>query len=127
MKYTLYPLCCLQGLFNVLQMCHSPVHVQLPDAACCLCCSIPLIPNHGNHELEPQHNATYAAGVANNTQFQSYIARNPTSILAGASGSDSPLWFSVNVGPAHMIYLSNYANFAVGSDQYEWLMDDLAA
>lgn len=92
-----------------------------------LSCSIPLIPNHGNHELEPQHNATYAAGLANNTQFQSYISRNPTSILAGASGSDSPLWYSVNVGPAHMIYLSNYADFAVGSDQYDWLMADLAA
>ena len=92
----------------------------------CLC-SIPLIPNHGNHELEPQFNATYGTGLANNTQFQSYISRNPVSILAGASGSDSPLWYSVNVGPAHMIYLSNYADFYVGSDQYNWLMTDLAS
>jgi len=92
----------------------------------CLC-SIPLIPNHGNHELEPQFNATYGVGLANNTQFQSYISRNPVSVLANASGSDSPLWYSVNVGPAHMIYLSNYANFAVGSDQYNWLMTDLAS
>lgn len=89
--------------------------------------SIPLIPNHGNHELEPQFNATYGVGLANNTQFQSYISRNPVSVLANASGSDSPLWYSVNVGPAHMIYLSNYANFAVGSDQYNWLMTDLAS
>jgi len=92
----------------------------------CLC-SIPLIPNHGNHELDPQFNGTYGVGLANNTQFQSYISRNPVSVLANASGSDSPLWYSVSVGPAHMIYLSNYANFAVGSDQYNWLMTDLAS
>ena len=42
------------------------------------------------------------------------------------SGSDNPLWYSSNVGPAHMIYLSNYADFSVGSDQYNWLVSDLA-
>ena len=46
--------------------------------------------------------------------------------MAALSGSDSPLWYSSNVGPAHMIYLSNYADFAVGSDQYNWLVQDLA-
>lgn len=89
--------------------------------------SIPLIPNHGNHELEPQFLATYSSGLSNNTQFQSYISRFPTSIMASASGSDSPLWYSVNVGPAHMVYLSNYADFQVGSDQHNWLLRDLAA
>lgn len=88
--------------------------------------SIPLIPNHGNHELEPQFNATYGVGLNGSHQFQSYIARNPVSILANASGSDSPLWYSVNMGPAHMVYLSNYADFHVGSDQYNWLVNDLA-
>ena len=89
-------------------------------------CRIPLLPNHGNHELEPQYLATYGTGLANGTQFQSYVARNPTSINANVSGSDSPLWYSANVGPAHMIYLSNYADFYVGSDQYNWLVADLA-
>ncbi|DBA96972.1 TPA: hypothetical protein ACH3X1_001296 [Trebouxia sp. C0004] len=88
--------------------------------------TIPLLPNHGNHELEPQFLATYASGLANGTQFQSYVSRNPTNIVANASGSASPLWYSANVGPAHMIYLSNYADFAVGSDQYNWLVKDLA-
>ncbi|DBA81199.1 TPA: hypothetical protein ACH3X2_007015 [Trebouxia sp. C0005] len=87
---------------------------------------IPLLPNHGNHELEPQYLATYASGLANGTQFQSYVSRNPTNIVANASGSDSPLWYSANAGPAHMIYLSNYADFSVGSDQYNWLVQDLA-
>ena len=42
------------------------------------------------------------------------------------SGSDNPLWYSTNLGPAHMVYLSNYADFSVGSPQYDWLVSDLA-
>ena len=103
---------------------YTHAKVSLPNTLCC--CRIPLLPNHGNHELEPQYLATYASGLNNNQQFQSYVSRNPTNILAGQSGSDSPLWYSVNVGPAHIIYLSNYADFAVGSDQYNWLVHDLA-
>lgn len=57
-------------------------------------------------------------------QFQSYIARNP--VPAAQSGSNNPLYYSVNVGPAHMIYLTSYDNFTAGSDQYKWLVSDLA-
>lgn len=101
------------------------MHCQTSSTFISGVCRIPLLPNHGNHELEPQYAAKYASGLANNTQFQSYVARNPTSINAARSGSDSPLWYSANVGPVHMIYLSNYADFAVGSDQYDWLVEDL--
>ncbi len=89
-------------------------------------CSIPLIPQHGNHELEPQFRGAYGIGLDGNLQFQSYVARNPVKALADASGSDNPLWYSVDVGPAHMVYLSNYAEFEKGSDQYRWLLKDLA-
>ena len=40
-------------------------------------------------------------------QFQSYIHRNP--VPYQASGSDNPLWYSVNLGDIHMVYLSNCA------------------
>lgn len=89
--------------------------------------SIPLLPQHGNHELEPQYSSNYGVGLDGGHQFQSYVARNPVATLAGASGSDRPLWYSVDVGPAHMVYLSNYAEFEVGSDQYEWLRKDLSS
>lgn len=95
------------------------------DTVSVCACRIPLLPNHGNHELEPQFGSTYKAGIANNTQFQSYLARNPTGVNADRSGSSSPLWYSANVGPVHMIYLSNYEDFSVGSDQYDWLVEDL--
>lgn len=90
-------------------------------------CRIPLIPQHGNHELEPQYKGNYGTGLDNGCQFQSYVARFPVASLAKASGSGSPLWYSVDAGPAHMVYLSNYANFERGSDQYKWLLKDLAS
>ena len=93
----------------------------------CIHCSIPLMPQHGNHELEPQYSGNYGVGLDGGRQFQSYVARNPVAALATASGSSSPLWYSVDVGPAHMVYLSNYAEFGVGSDQYEWLRKDLSS
>ena len=66
----------------------------------------------------------YSTGVSGGIQFQSYINRNP--VPHTQSGSDSPLWYSVDVGPAHMIYLTNYDSFTEGSDQYTWLANDLA-
>ncbi len=91
------------------------------------------MPQHGNHELEPQYSGNYSVGLDGGRQFQSYVVRNPVAALAAASGSGSPLlcgcWTgtSVDVGPAHMVYLSNYAEFEVGSDQYEWLRKDLSS
>lgn len=87
-------------------------------------CSVPFLPQHGNHEIEAQYLGVDVAGLDNGLQFQSYVARNPTPHTQ--SGSDNPLWYSVNMGPAHMIYLTSYDNFAVGSDQYDWLLNDLA-
>ena len=90
-----------------------------------------LIPTHGNHELEPQGNATYRAGLAplpshpEGSQFQSYLKRNP--IPYNQSGSTSPLYYSVDLGPAYIVHLSNYDDFAVGSPQYNWLLSDLGA
>ena len=43
-----------------------------------------------------------------------------------ASGSPSYFFYSVNVGPSHNIFLSNYIDYTVGSQQYIWLKADLA-
>lgn len=87
------------------------------------------IPTHGNHELEPQGNATYHAGLypteefPEGSQFQSYVKRNP--VPYNQSNSASPLYYSVDLGPAHIIHLTNYDDFAIGSSQYDWLVNDL--
>lgn len=43
-----------------------------------------------------------------------------------ASASPSYFFYSVNVGPSHNIFLSNYIDYTVGSQQYIWLNADLA-
>ncbi|KAK9824485.1 hypothetical protein WJX72_010710 [[Myrmecia] bisecta] len=85
---------------------------------------VPLIPNHGNHELEPQGDGHYAAGLDGGRQFTPYISRIP--VPYQGSGSPSPLYYSVDVGPAHLIQLTNYDDWAPGSPQHQWLVKDLA-
>ena len=63
------------------------------------------------------------AALPQGSQFQSYLHRNP--IPYNQSGSTNPLYYSVDLGPAHIIYLTNYDDFAVGSPQYDWLVNDL--
>lgn len=87
------------------------------------------IPTHGSHELEPQGNASYHAGLyptdshPEGSQFQAYTHRNP--VPYNQSGSSNVLYYSVDLGPAHMVHLTNYDDFAVGSEQYNWLLNDL--
>lgn len=45
---------------------------------------------------------------------------------AAASGSDSPLWYSQNVGPMHITFITSYAPYDQASAQYAWLESDLA-
>ena len=88
-----------------------------------MACRVPFLPQHGNHKLEPQYMGNYSTGINGGRQFELYISRNP--VPHTQSGSDSPLWYSVDVGPAHMIYLTNYDTFTEGSDQCTWLVNDL--
>ena len=43
-----------------------------------------------------------------------------------ASGSPSYFFYSVDVGPSHNIFLSNYMDYTEGSQQWLWLKGDLA-
>ena len=43
-----------------------------------------------------------------------------------ASGSPSYFFYSVDVGPSHNIFLSNYIDYTEGSQQWIWLKGDLA-
>lgn len=89
---------------------------------------VPMIPNSGNHELEPNLDGTYYEftkwGTDNGLQFQSYLTRFPIPFNQSKGQS---LFYSVNVGPVHMIVLNNYENFFPGSPQYNFLFADLQA
>jgi len=69
----------------------------------------------GNHDM--------ASGAEHGI---SYLARFPSPWQS--SGSSSPLWYSIDIGPMHLISLAGtYSPIHPGTAQYEWLMDDLAA
>ncbi|KAK9841681.1 hypothetical protein WJX74_010029 [Apatococcus lobatus] len=89
---------------------------------------VPMIPNSGNHELEPLLHGNYFTtqkfGLDSGLQFNSYLSRFPIPYFQ--SGGQS-LFYSVNVGPVHMIVLNNYENFLPGSSQYNFLLKDLQA
>ena len=42
-----------------------------------------------------------------------------------SSGSVSPLWYSYQTGPAHIVGLNSYSDFSPQSLQYEWLASEL--
>lgn len=67
----------------------------------------------GNHEV--------SSGGEN---WVNYKARYPNQ--HSEVGSDSFLWYSFETGPAHVIMLCSYADFASTSAQYQWAAKDLA-
>lgn len=57
-------------------------------------------------------------------EFVAYAARFPPP--HAAAGSPSPLYYSVNVGPVHLVFITSYAPYHETSDQWQWLQQDLA-
>ena len=66
----------------------------------------------GNHELE----------VSLYTAFQARFATMPS-----GGRADGALYFSYEVGPAHVLVVASFWLYEVGSDQYKFIVADLAA
>ncbi|KAF5767765.1 putative Acid phosphatase [Helianthus annuus] len=77
----------------------------------------PWMVTQGNHEQEI-FPIIYPKG------FKAYNARWP--MPYEESGSNSNLYYSFDVVGTHIIMLGSYTDFSVDSDQYKWLMNDLA-
>jgi len=60
----------------------------------------------------------------NGEAFVNYRARYP--MPSGPSHSSNPLYWSRDIGPAHVISLNSYSGTANGTLQNEWLREDLA-
>ena len=87
---------------------------------------IPMFSLPGNHEIETDS----ADGVS----FRPYAHRfqNMPNCKNGCGGFDNDgwkanMWFSFDIGSAHIIHVSSYHNWSVGSPQYTWLEGDLAS
>ncbi|XP_051137438.1 purple acid phosphatase 5-like [Andrographis paniculata] len=77
----------------------------------------PWIWTAGNHEID------MAPEIDENTPFKPFMHRFHTPYMA--SGSISPLFYSIKRGPAYIIVLSSYSSFAVYTPQYQWFHDEL--
>ncbi|EIE18216.1 Metallo-dependent phosphatase [Coccomyxa subellipsoidea C-169] len=77
---------------------------------------VPMMVVEGNHEVEAD-----SAGKS----FQAYNARYR--VPHAESGSDSPLYYSFDLAGSHILMLGAYADWGEGSEQYRWLVADLAA
>jgi len=77
---------------------------------------IPVLATGGNHEM---------ANFAGAEQWQSYVARWPSPYVA--SESTSPLYWSIDAGPVHIVALNTYDNFVDDGDRIQrmWLEEDL--
>lgn len=53
----------------------------------------------------------------------SYLARFPPPHKT--SHSPSPLFYSVDVGPVHLVFITSYAPYQRGTPQWQWLQRDL--
>ena len=91
----------------------------------------------GNHELETDGLAAARLGPddgpatygvrGGNAPFQSYATRTPSGATPPAAWGDtwSALYFSQDLGPAHVVVLQNYVPFAPGSAQHAWFVADM--
>ncbi len=57
-------------------------------------------------------------------EFISYTTRYPPPYTSARSSS--PLFYSVNIGPVHLIALTSYTNYTRVSAQVAWLKEDLS-
>ena len=75
---------------------------------------VPVLVTGGNHE------------IGSSEAWLHYLHRWPTPYREARS--TSPLYWSADVGPAHVVALNSYDNFVNGGDrlQRKWLEDDLS-
>lgn len=78
----------------------------------------------GNHEHVPG-NITNSAGETYPSDYAAFQARYD--MPGAASGGNGSLWFSWNQGPVHFVSTDSEIPFDVGTPQYEWINNDLAA
>ncbi|CAN1277276.1 Purple acid phosphatase 22 [Linum perenne] len=77
----------------------------------------PWMVTEGNHEIE----------TIPILHSEGFIAYNSRWLMPyEESGSSSNLYYSFEVAGCHIIMLGSYADFEAGSDQYKWLIADLA-
>ncbi|CAH9083243.1 unnamed protein product [Cuscuta epithymum] len=78
----------------------------------------PWIWTAGNHEID------FVPDIGETVPFKPYMHR--FYVPFEASGSTSPLWYSIRRASAHIIVLSSYSAFGTYTPQWKWLESELA-
>ncbi|RYG52446.1 hypothetical protein EON66_09740, partial [archaeon] len=85
----------------------------------CRAQSLPWMTIVGNHEIELDINLK---------TFEAYNARFPMpAVYYGTPKQASQLYYGIRIGAVHYIMLSSYTDFSSTSDQYAWLVTELAS
>ncbi|KQJ85612.1 purple acid phosphatase 2 [Brachypodium distachyon] len=77
----------------------------------------PWIWTTGNHEID------FAPEIGETVPFKPFTNRYRTPFRA--SNSTEPFFYSVKMGPAHVIMLSSYTSYGKYTPQWTWLQDEL--
>ncbi|XP_050231093.1 purple acid phosphatase 2-like [Mercurialis annua] len=77
----------------------------------------PWIWTAGNHEID------FAPKIGESVPFKPYLHR--FHVPYRASGSTSPLWYSIKRASAYIIVMSSYSAFGKYTPQYKWLEQEL--
>jgi len=80
---------------------------------------VPMVTVEGNHDEDKGSNDKKGTYVP----FQAYSLRYFVPYLTSGSGSN--LYYSFEVGFVHFVMIGSYADYKVGSAQYQWLEADL--
>jgi len=115
-----------------------------------LLATVPHMSTHGNHELESQYARNNITHMAYNARYPNprdpavintepnYVDQYWDQSLLPAEGKfvedsisskivTNNTWYSINIGPMHMVFLDNYVPYSNTSEMYKWLDEDLSA
>ena len=94
----------------------------------------PLLSLPGNHEIETDVAGESFRPYAHRFQMMPHCGAGAGGGCGGgylrrndATGDDwsANMWFSVDIGSAHILHISSYHDTQVTSEQYEWILQDL--
>jgi len=91
--------------------------------------AVPYMTCGGNHEIDYPDSGSYYNGTDSGGECGvPYERRFPyPNIQFDPSSRNKQHWYSFDYGNVHFVMMSTEHDFQVGSDQYNWLAEDLAA
>jgi hypothetical protein len=81
--------------------------------------NVPMDGVKGNHDNSSGYSTTFP-------KYMPFPYPNKT-LKAGTTATYNNLYWSLDYGPVHVTYIDQYSSYAPGSQQYNWLVNDLTS